>query len=207
MNKKTVLSYVFSCYASCAYGQTTIVYNVSSNTCSGTNMNCEGLVNSVGDNVVWGTIGSTVVSHDKIYTAQELQLTFNNASFQTIHSLIPTQGSAKNKRIRVLFVTIPFSTLNTAPLSLPANVEQEIKTIRKEKASNTSIKYIVKIYRQFSMSNPGLSEWVDVATLFIPKNAPPKQTITLNPNGTAMASSVTDSGEKIDLVIELQKQY
>jgi hypothetical protein len=205
--KKALLAYACIWYATCTYNQTTIVYNVSSNTCSGTNMNCEGLVNSVGETVAWVTkTDCKVINHGTINKPQEIKINVvNKEPFKIIHTLIPTAGQATSKRIRVLFVTIPFS--QDVPFNIPTSVANEIKDIVKTKGSNSSINYIIKVYRQFSSSNPTMSEWIEVMTLFVPKGASDQQIITLNPNGTATASSQNDLGEKMDLVIDLQKQY
>jgi hypothetical protein len=169
-------------------------------------MNCEGLVNSVGQNIAWDTKDCNVLNHGSISTPQDIKINVvDTEKFKTIHTFVPSSGSANNKRIRVLFVTIPFDQ-NVSSL-IPAPVAAEIKTIVNKKQPTSSIKYIIKVYRQFSSSNPIVSEWVDVMTLFVPTNAPAQQIITLNPNGTATATSQNDAGEKMDLVIELQKQY
>jgi hypothetical protein len=204
--KKALLAYASFWYGMCTYTQTTIVYNVSSNTCSGTNMNCEGLVNSVGDTIGWDTKNCAIVNHGPITKEQNIKINVvNEDNFKTIHTFVPTVGTTTKPRIRVLFVTIPFSSKNNT--NLPSVVTDEVKKIVAEKGSTAPINYIIKVYRQFSASNPIVSEWVDVMTLFIPKNAPDIQTITLNPNGTATASSQNDQGEPMELVIDLQKQY
>lgn len=204
--KKALLVSACIWYVTSVYNQTTIVYNVSSNTCTGTNMNCEGLVNSVGDTIGWDTKGCEIKDYGSITKAKDIKINVvNKEKFKTIRTFVPSSGSASNKRIRVLFVTIPFST--TIPSGIPTQVADEIKTIVNTKGSTSPISYIIKVYRQFSSSNPIVSEWIDVMTLFVPKGARDEQTITLNPNGTATATSQNDLGEKMDLVIDLQKQY
>lgn len=204
--KKALLVSACIWYVASVYNQTTIVYNVSSNTCTGTNMNCEGLVNSVGDTIGWDTKGCEIRDYGSITKTKDIKINVvNKEKFKTIRTFVPSSGSASNKRIRVLFVTIPFST--TVPSGIPTQVADEIKTIVNTKGSTSPISYIIKVYRQFSSSNPIVSEWIDVMTLFVPKGAPDEQTITLNPNGTATATSQNDAGEKMDLVIDLQKQY
>lgn len=206
--KKVLLLY--ACIGSIVHihGQTTIVYNVSTNTCSGTNMNCEGLVNSVGDLVVWDTSDSETVKHATFTTPKTVTLTVKDPKNpKVVHIFTPTTGAGKGKRIRVLFCLIPFN--NTPKFALPDNVAADVKNIVKEQGADAPISSILKVYRQFTGNTtpPPVSEWVEVATLLIPKTSTGKQTITLNPDGTAIATAKKDSGEDVDLVIDLQKQY
>lgn len=207
-NNKILFLQICLIYTVLLQSQTTIVYNVSTNSCSGTNMNCEGFVNSVGDLVVWDTNNSQLVKHSTFTESKTITLDFKNSkSSKIVHTFTPSTGTSKGKRIRVLFCLIPFN--KQAELNLPEKVASEVKEIMNENVNN-SINSIIKIYRQFTSDNnpPAVSEWTEVATLLLPKTtAPAKQTVSLHPDGIAVAKAKNESGEEVDLVIDLQKEY
>lgn len=204
---KTLFLQICLTYNMFLQSQTTIVYNISTNSCSGTNMNCEGFVNSVGDLIVWDTTNSQLVKHATITEPKTITLDFKNSKNpKIVHTFIPSTGTSKGKRIRVLFCSIPLN--KQAELKLPEQVATEAKGIFNEQ-KNSSLNSIIKIYRQFTSDNnpPAVSEWVEVATLLIPKTSTEKQMVTLQPDGTAVAKAKNESGQEVDLVIDLQKEY
>ncbi|RTL07458.1 hypothetical protein EKK58_01770 [Candidatus Dependentiae bacterium] len=208
MNKTLLFTYLCLFCNIYLQGQTTIVYNINNNSCAGSNMNCEGFVNSVGDLIAWDTSNSQVVTHLTFTEPKTITLDFKTSkNSKLIHTFVPSTGASKGKRIRVLFCLIPFNA-NYSKLKLPDKVAIEVKNIIKEQKDN-GISSIIKVYRQFTGDNnaPDVSEWVELATLLIPKTSTEKQRITLNPDATAVATAQNDAGEKVELVIDLQKEY
>lgn len=199
------IHYIFS-------GSTTIVYNINTNSCSGTNMNCEGFVNSVGDVIAWDTKGINITDHKSVSEKTKINVNITDTNPQEIHSFFPTLGLLKGKKIRVLFVFIPID--GKSSLNLPSKVKTEIKKIEAD-AKNISnknsedINAIVKIYRQFgNQSNTTRSEWTEVATLLLPDSTKDcLKNITLDPTGVVTTSSKDIDGTEKEIIIDLTAPY
>jgi hypothetical protein len=209
---KILLKSIFCLFGCSAIAQTTIVYNISENTCSGTNMNCEGLssgtsggINAVGQNVTWDTSGSATNKLGIIDTNKEVSVFFTTQGTKTMYTLTPSAGTKKNKLIRVLFVKFP--AYETAFKNIPLEVKNEVVGICK-KQDKANMNSIIKVYRQFfSAKNVSTSEWVDVATLIIPQDAVDPQKINITPQGIATVTSTSKNGESVNVVIDLQYEY